>query len=140
MVPRVLLQGVQRCHVVGWHPAHVSGVRVRLAPFAGLVVAEDPHLLALLQAELVLAAGLEIVQRHEQLGVILLGSGGQQVLLGGPSVRRLKHGCARVVASPQRGGAAQGETHSAGVLLLLLLKFGGVRQQGGCRASGRNVR
>lgn len=41
-----------------------------------------------LEAELVLAAGLEIVEGYEELGVVLLL--GKQVLLGGPARGRLQ--------------------------------------------------
>jgi hypothetical protein len=46
VVPRVLLQRVDRRHVVGGHPADVAVRRMRLAPLARLVVAEDAELLA----------------------------------------------------------------------------------------------
>lgn len=46
VVPRVLLERVDRRHVVAGHPAHAAGQRVRLAPLAALVVALDAHLLA----------------------------------------------------------------------------------------------
>lgn len=51
VVPRVLLERVDRRHVVGRHPADLAGGGVRLAPFPRLVVAQDPHLLTCKQTK-----------------------------------------------------------------------------------------
>lgn len=77
VVPRVLLQRVHRRHIVGGHPADLLAGRVRFAPLARLVVRQDAHVLVLAQAQLVLAARREIVQRDKQLRIIVLGAGRQ---------------------------------------------------------------
>ena len=44
VVPGVLLQRVDRSHVVGGHPAHIAQDWVGLAPLPGLVVGKNPNL------------------------------------------------------------------------------------------------
>ena len=71
MVPAVLLQGVDRGHVVGGHPPHSPVGVVGLAPLAALVEAQDSDLLSFLQGQLVLTTGLEIVESDEKVRVLV---------------------------------------------------------------------
>lgn len=61
MIPRMFLEGIQGSDVVRRDPAHVAGIGVRFAPFAGFVVGEDADLFALAETKLVLATCLKVV-------------------------------------------------------------------------------
>ena len=84
-LPAVLLQRVDWGDVVCGDPSHGPVAVVGLAPLAGLVEAQDSDLLGLLQTELVLTAGLEVVEGDKEVRVFVRG-GRQEVLPRRPPV------------------------------------------------------
>lgn len=71
VIPRMLFERVQWRDVVRWHPTNMAGIGMCFTPLARFVVGQNSDLFALSQAQLILATRLEVIERDEQLRIVV---------------------------------------------------------------------